>query len=307
MERAEQHVHESNSGPEQATRPSLEPMIPDFPPSAAMPYVDVWTSVRRHPVLVVVPLILILGGALGIGLHRAPKFSADTHLQIASLNLNEPGALTGFSTATASLASAYSRAIDADAVVLPVARRYHLNPQVVRSRVVATPIPSSPVIKVTATDTSSRGAVTLANAVSRQLVAYVNTLSSANPAVNQLYEQYRKLALALNTAKIRAAEAQHRYLTNKSTSTFTALRDSRTDVQTLQLQANSVQSAYHQVVNGEHAPTTTSLLDNAASASSDRKKKLEVLGLIGLLAGLATGAAVATARANRQARRVLGL
>lgn len=272
---------------------------------ASVPYVGVLTSARRHPFLVLVPVILLVAGAVAVGVHRSANYTATTHLQVGGVNLNAPGALTGFSTATASLASAYARAVYANDVVVPVARRYHLTPQGVRERISATPIPQSPLFSITAKDKTAGGAMTLANAVSKSLVSFIGKASASNPDLTRLYGQFRGIASAYNGAQIRASAAQQRYLHERTTANFNALRDARTSAQVAQLQASTIQSAYRDAAQGQQNTTTTTLLDSAAGATSDRKSKLELLAFIGLLAGLAIGLALATARANSQARRLL--
>jgi hypothetical protein len=279
--------------------------IPSSP--APAPYVGVFAAARRHPFLALVPVVVLVAGAVAVGLHRSPNYSATTHLEVGGVNLNAPGALTGFSTATAALASAYSRAVYANEVITPVARRYHLTAQALRSRISATPIPQSPLFSITAKDTSGQGAIALANAVSSSLLSFIGRASASDPGMTRLYNQYRVISSTYNGAQIRAATAQQKYLHSRTSANFNALRDARTAVQVAQLQASTIQSAYRDAAQGQQNTTTTSLLDSAAGATSDRTTKLELLAFIGLLAGLAIGLALATARANREARRLPAL
>lgn len=279
--------------------------IPGSP--APTPYVGVFAAARRHPILALLPVIALVAGAVAIGLYRSPSYSATTHLEVGGVNLNAPGALTGFSTATASLASAYSRAVYANEVIIPVAHQYHLPSQVLRSRISATPIPQSPLFSITAKDTTSRGAIALANAVSDSLLSFIGRASATDPGMTRLFNQYRVIASDYNGAQIRASTAQQKYLHSRTSANFNALRDARTAVQVSQLQASTVQSAYRDAAQGQQNTTTTSLLDSAAGATSDRTSRLELLAFIGLLAGLAIGLALATARANRDARRLPAL
>src|SRR5205823_4742787 len=135
-------------------------------------------------------------------LHRKPNYTANVRLQVAQIDPNQPGAATGFATATPALASSYSRVVGADGVINPVARRYHVSPQTVANRVSATPIPDSPLFMVSATDKSSRSARTLANAVADQLTAYVAVINQQDPSPTSLYRRYRAAAKSAERARM---------------------------------------------------------------------------------------------------------
>jgi capsular polysaccharide biosynthesis protein len=269
------------------------------------PYVGVLTAARRHPLLALLPIVILVAAGVGIGLQRSPNYTATTHLQVGGINLDSPGALTGYSTATAALASAYARAVYANDVIVPVARRYHLSPQALRSRISATPIPQSPLFTVSVKDSRPRGAVALSNAVSRSLRAYIDRSSRGGRALTRITGDYKSISSDFNGAQIRANTAQQKYLRSQSSANFNALRDARTAASVAQLEASAVQSAYQDVAQRQQSNVTASVLDSATGASSDRTSRLELLAFIGLLAGLAIGLALATARANRNARRVV--
>jgi capsular polysaccharide biosynthesis protein len=103
------------------------------------PLVPVGRSALRHPLLVVVPVLIGLAIAGYVGLSRTPVYTGTAQMSIGRIDLGAPGALAGFSVATQNLASAYSRAIDADAVVHPVAAKLHTTDESVKRRVSASP------------------------------------------------------------------------------------------------------------------------------------------------------------------------
>ena len=75
--------------------------------------------------------------------------------------------------ATQSLAAVYSRAIRSTAVQTETARRFGQDSLPASDQVTATPVPDSPLIKVSAEASSERRAVALANTASRALARYV--------------------------------------------------------------------------------------------------------------------------------------
>src|SRR5437764_8538898 len=109
----------------------LESDSDDFrmPQSEAGGRVSVFSAAVHYPFLVVLPILLLVGAGAFLGLHRKPNYTANVRLQVAQIDPNQPGASTGFATATPALASSYSRVVGADGVINPVAKRYHVSPQ----------------------------------------------------------------------------------------------------------------------------------------------------------------------------------
>src|SRR3954469_22382534 len=162
-----------------------------FPADERPGRVSVLSAAIHYPFLVVLPILLLVGAGAFLGLHRKPNYTANVRLQVASIDPNQPGAATGFATATSALASSYSRLVGADTVIDPVAKRYHVSPQTVAHRVSATPVPDSPLFMVSATDKSSRSSMTLANAVADSLTSYIRVINQQDPSPTSLYRRYR--------------------------------------------------------------------------------------------------------------------
>jgi hypothetical protein len=78
--------------------------------------VGVLGALRRHWIVASLPLILLVGVALALGLNRAPRFTATTNLTVGRIYVDNPAGVAGVIEATRSLASVYSRAIFASSV-----------------------------------------------------------------------------------------------------------------------------------------------------------------------------------------------
>ena len=126
----------------------------DAPPR---PSVSITEAFRRGWLLILIPVLLFAGLATYIAMNRQPTYTADSRLTVGRVDIS-PSALATFATATQSLASAYSRAVEANAVVNPVAKRLNVSSAAVRGATLATPVPESPVIRVTAKADSSKTA-----------------------------------------------------------------------------------------------------------------------------------------------------
>src|SRR6185503_7186601 len=98
--------------------------------------------------------------------------------------------------------SAYSRAVDATAVGRAVARDLRTDPAAASGSAAATPVPDSPIVKVTANASSARGAVRLANVTADELAKYINDLNASNTA-----SQYALAAFSAATHRVARARA----------------------------------------------------------------------------------------------------
>ena len=116
-------------------------------------------ALRRELPIALLPVILLVGIAVAIGLARTPEYRSEARLNVGGLNLTQQS-IQGYTAAVQQLAIAYARAIDATRVVNPVARELRIPPTDVVDRVSADPIQNSPVIRVRATGESANDAQT---------------------------------------------------------------------------------------------------------------------------------------------------
>jgi capsular polysaccharide biosynthesis protein len=262
---------------------------------------SVFESVRRHLILALLPVVVLGAAAAAFALHRAPNYTAEARVSVGRIDLTQPGAITGFATATQALASAYSRAIDARAVVAPVSRRYGLPEATVLRQLSATPVPLAPLIRVTGIAASRGGAVRLANGGADALTKYLNDTNSAgNPESARILRRYSDAQLTVARASLAVDAARRSLRDNGDTpARRRAVASADSDLETAKLQAQTISTAYAQSQQGRSLLELVSVLSRATDAKSDRRTKLEIYVFGALLCGALLGAALATARENR--------
>jgi capsular polysaccharide biosynthesis protein len=306
--------------------PALQPREP----------VGVWDAVRASPLLVLISIILLVGAGVAVGLTRDPNYTAQTRLGVFHVDVS---AFSGSSSAAESLADSYSRAIDANQVVRPVAARFHRSPKDVRARLSAAPIPDSPVLRVVALAGSQRQAVALANAASNALLGYVAGLNPSERDAARLFRRLRAAESRFNA--LLAAEDRRKGAVEDRLKAAAAANPEPTTVQPTTVQPTTVQpstvqpstvqptqkerlalararaaaaaahdrvtalrTAYNESVGSATSTQTLSVLVRATDAQSDRWPRLELLAFVGLAIGMAIGVALAMARAARRRRNL---
>jgi capsular polysaccharide biosynthesis protein len=279
-----------------------------------LPQVGPIQAARRYwflvllPVLVLVPLAAIVAG------KRTPTYTAESRLIVGRLNISTAGEAAGFAGAAQDLASTYPLVIYAGGVVNPVARQLGTTPGDVMSRLLATEVPSSPIVRVIATGRSPNDAINLANAASRSLVSFLTKFDRDSPDLAYLRKQlraaelaYQKAAAALSAANRSAAATSATLSAGATTSAPLSPAVQRlagaADVAKIQLSALSAD--YQNTVQNQATSSLLQPLVSASSASSDRQSKLQISVFIALVAGVLVGLALATLRANQMARRTL--
>ena len=253
--------------------------------------VNVWRSITRHPVLAVLPLIVLVAAGVGWGLSRHPVYTATTRLYV-QVPTSDPSALFSLTDAASGLASAYSRAVDATDVVKAVARDLATDPAAVAGRTSATPVPNSPVVKVIAEASSSTGAVRLANATAAELRKYIQTLNDSDAAARSALSDFSEATRRVARAESRVRDLERTLATTQSTVAQQELDDARADLEVAQLRRDSAKARFSALQTGQQP--SLELLRGATGATNDRHSKLELFGFLGLLAGGVGGAALAT-------------
>ena len=90
----------------------------------AAPPIGVLSAVRRHWIVATLPVILLVGAAVALGLERPPRYTATANLSVGRIYVDNPAGVSGVLEATQSLAAVYSRAIRSTAVQTETARRF---------------------------------------------------------------------------------------------------------------------------------------------------------------------------------------
>jgi capsular polysaccharide biosynthesis protein len=266
--------------------------------------VDALTAVRRHWFVAIFPIALFVAAAVVLGTHRTPRYTATASLSVGHVYVSDPSGIPTIIDATQSLAATYSRAIASSAVTQDTRRILRREKaSAVSGRLAATPIPQSQLIKVTAQSSYARGAVALANAGALALASYVNGQIRDNDASATISERYLKASLAYRERLDNSTKLARRYA-NRPTRAKKAARDraaAATDA--AKLRRNALQAAYQTAVQGGTSSVGVEIFSTASGATSDRSRKMQLLVFVGLLGGLAAGAALALLRAARDIRR----
>lgn len=259
--------------------------------------VGVIEAMRWHWRLVLIPVVLLVGIGLAFGLLRAPQYTATANLSV-DFGAQNPSSLSGSVTAAQALAESYARAIDATPVVLQVSRKTATPRNEVTDHISASPIPDSTVVKVSGTAESANAATKLANVSATALTRYIATLNGTRQGSAPVLAQFRQAESVYQDRLSHQEELAARVEANPSDEAAAGeLREARVKTQVALLKKNSVGELYGASQQAYVAPLR--FLNVASSASSDRLSRLQLLGFIGLVAGLAVGAALATVKANR--------
>jgi uncharacterized protein involved in exopolysaccharide biosynthesis len=258
-------------------------------------------AITRHKLLVCVCTLACAVAGVALGVAHRRTFTSSATLQVGQVNPNSPG-FYGYVQSAAALATAFSRAIDAEPVLRAIHDRLALAPTTAIERLSAEPLPSSPAFRVIATGPSRADAVSLANVASSAIIAYEQQSNSANPAAASLLREYHHASLALQRTTARIARLRG----GKHALAPAALQVAEVARSTDAVRLRAIENAYTAAVTSQ-APRSglVSLLAGATGASSDHKSKIELYGLAGLLAGLVAGCLAAVARERRSERHTI--
>jgi capsular polysaccharide biosynthesis protein len=278
-------------------------------------------AISRSKWIMLLLAVVLAGAGVAVGYKRKPTWSASSTLEVgANINPNSPG-FSSFVQSATSLATTFSREITATDVLNRIHNKTKLSPVAAAGRVTATPIPDGAAIKVIATGPTSSAAIKLANTAASALVAHEsgNNFSSAAPAIYRSYQAQASL-LAHDKARLQRlqnAPAQSAVGSTSTTSSIgststtsaanPALVQAQADVSSAQARANALSTAYTQAIVAQPSASTDLLtpLATAVTATSDRIHKIELLGFVGLAAGLLLGGAIAILREQRRSRRII--
>jgi subunit length determinant Wzz-like protein len=262
----------------------------------------VFQAIRRYPTVAIVPMIVFAALGAALGFVRSPTYTATSQLSVGQLSANDPGAVGSVVQATAQLASVYSRMVDATDVRRNVAKAVGAGAR--GSTISATPVPDSPLVKVSATGDSTRKAVTVANAAATALTAYAQRFSDSAGVSQAIFARFRATALKAVQQQDTVDRLKARYARDPSTTNKSALNQAQADLESTQLQRDGLKASYQSSQQNSRSIPALSTFARASGATSDRRSFMQVLALLGLIAGAAVGAALATARLNRVMARL---
>lgn len=253
--------------------------------------IGVGDAIRWYPFTFAIPVVLITLLAVLAGLLRTPDYTAEAKLSISE-SLGGVAGLAGFAANSESLAAGFSQAMDAPRVVRRIGRQLGLPADQVSSSVTASSTAGSPVLRVKATNPTRDGAIELANAASIALIAYLERINRGGSAGQDLLKEFRDATVKVNRLGARVKALKSSSADPATVNQARAARDAA------RLVARAASAAYGTSQENRASVGSLQVLSPAGEAKSDRLSKLELLIFIGLVVGIATGAALASIRAN---------
>jgi hypothetical protein len=280
-----------SDGHAQAALPGRPPGRPAAAPGPEEPaFVGPLESVFRYPAFAIVPVVALVLAGLAVGLLRDPVYTAEARISVGRVDV-PAYTLQGVTVGNSTLAASYARALAAPNVVERAARAAGVSEEDARESLAGSQIPNSTLIRIEAEGDSSQQAQRLANAAAAELIRYVTTLN--------VRQQDDKALARFRRAQGRAERARTRLLRIQSERpNSSAAQEARLDFRTAELNARSVGA---RVLQATEAPAPENLLQlvvPAATADSDKDTALQESLLIGLVAGIVLGFALALLRAN---------
>jgi len=269
------------------------------------PRVALLAALRRHPVASVLPVLLLVALAITLGVSRPPNYTAETRLIVGRIDVGAPGALAGFSNATESLASAYSRAVTAEQVIEVTARRTGRPPEALQQQISATPIPESPVFGVSAVAESEDAAVALANSAGSSLIDYVRRLNRSNPDARRLLNEFKEASREVVRLSVVENRLRDRIRAGGNPVQQDALQNAASETEAAQLRRQALREGYRASQQGQSSTQLLQVLNPATQAESDRGEVLQLLLAIALVAGIPAGIGLAFLRTNRSVRQAV--
>jgi len=270
----------------------------DFAYTSGAPRVGVLSAVRRKWFVAVIPVIVLIAAAVALGLSRPVQYKATSTLSVGRVYVNTPAGIPSVIDATQTLAGVYSRAIRASAVQKDAARRLAQRSIRTPGHLSATRIPDSPLIKVSAESSSQRGAVELANAGSAALVQYVKAEARSRDDA-ALIAKYERAALRYHQLLSADARLRRRYRRHPTPENRTARDRAAAAVDAAGARRDALGVAYHDSIQGASSSPALEFFSPATAALSDRFSVLQILLFVGVIGGLAAGAALALLLARR--------
>jgi len=274
-------------------QPQSKVSAPPEPPPTKAPesrFIGPFEAALRHPLLVALPLVLLIGAGLAIGLVRKPVYTAQANINVGRVDV-PAYTLEGVIEGNATLAASYARAGDAPAVLDSAARAGGISPDEARARLDVSPVIGTTVVLVEGTGPTTSAAVKLSNGGADALISYIQLLNNEQQ-VTGLLPQYRAALAQVAQARARLARLKATKPPDPGST-----QQAQLDLQTAQLQVQSYSDEYLNQ-GAIPAPNDLQLIAPAVRATSDFTSALERLLLAGLAAGLVVGVLLALASAN---------
>jgi capsular polysaccharide biosynthesis protein len=266
--------------------PSAGTAVPPPRPRIAGPL----EAFLRHPVLTLLPAILLVAGAVGLGTQRDPEYKSHARITVGNTNVNA-FLIEKVVAGNQAIAGSYARAIAARPVAIAAARDAGISPGQAADRLDASQVPGSTLISVQAKGSSPRAAVALANAGATNLITYVRRVNETDEP-DRLFKQYQKAQAAARRAERRTIALLRRDDNSRAAAEAKVAQD------LARLKAEDLANRYRAASAEAEAASRLTLIAPAADADSDRREVLEQLLIVSIVGGLVLGFALALLRAN---------
>ena len=252
--------------------------------------------------MVIVPMLLLAALGAALGYVREPTYKATSQLAVGQLNVNTPSAIGSIVQASESLAGVYARRIDATDVRAKI--RTELRGAPASATISATPVPDSPVVRVSAESSDRQTAIRVANAGAEALVDHAESLDDPAGGSDRVFERYRELSLRASEQRARLRRLERTFGRNPEPADQETLDRAEAEYETTRLRVEGLRLQYTTAQQNANSTPALRAFALARGASSDRRQAIQVLVLLGLIAGAAIGAALATFRLNRRVARL---
>jgi hypothetical protein len=252
----------------------------------------------RHPFVTMLPIVLLVAGAVFLGVQRDPEYTAQSRITVGNTDVN-PFLLQEVVAGNQAVAASYARAIAAEPVAAAAGREVGISTAQAADRLSATQVPQSTLISVEATGPSSAAAVELANAGAQALIDYIARVNTSNDA-RSLFRQYQKAQ-----GEARRAEQRTQALLRSSQRNSRKITNARVAQDLAALKASDLANRYRGASLEASAASRLTLIAPAADAASDRREVLEQLLVVGVAGGLVLGFALALLWTNWRVLRTL--
>lgn len=248
----------------------------------------------RHPILTLLPLLLLLAAAVAIGTQRDPEHTAKTRIQVGRDNV-PPFYLQSVISGSQALAATYARTAYTEPVVQAAARGAGVPVEDVRGNLDGSQVGGSTLIEVEARADSSRAAIAMANSAAEAMVDYVISLTRNTDQSRELFDDYRAAQRRFHEADDRVRRLLG---TDRARRRPELLRRARLAADTAKLRAEDLAARYRQSTTEQMTASELDVIAPAATTESDREDVLQQLLVIGAVAGLVLGLALALLRSN---------
>ena len=277
------------------------------------PVVGPLVSVLRHPFLALLPTLVLLCMLVGTALGTPAVHRAQSQVLVGRVDV-ESTAIPGFVAANQQLAGLYSRIAETSVIAAPAGDAVGLTADEVLAQSSASPVPESSILRIETTGTSERDALTLAEALTTQLLTYVQANSvrpaGVEAALAEFQQANRELLAAQEELQVQnRALAQLRERAGEGSQAAPVLAQvervqaAQAAVNTRQLQVNALGGTFQDTERGSAQRNSLQAIGEPVSLGTDRRSKLQLAIAASLLLGTVLGVAWATGRANRGALR----